>query len=79
MRSLVIVLALLGSVSAQAGSFYFINGKAVKTKGEATKAAMKDPKAKVVKVQASYVSLNDETMNLKKTEDISLDDMKKLF
>lgn len=65
------VITLAISALAHAETSYCINGKVVSA-GEATRTALKAPGTKIIKVQVSQVTLNDETMRLKKASDIKL-------
>lgn len=73
---LIFAMLVVGLVhaSAHATTYYFVNGKQ-STVSEAKKAG-KD--AKILKVQASQVALNDATGNLKKSGDASFADIKGL-
>ena len=77
MRSLILTLTIIASASAQAATFYIVDGKQVASAGEAKRAAIKNPKATIVKVQATQVTMNEETMNLKKSRDLTTDEVKK--
>lgn len=76
-----ITLAIAMTIAAKghAASYYFVNGKQVANQGEAKRAAMKDPKAIVLKVQATQVKMNEETFNLKKDKDVTLPDLAKII
>ena len=65
---------VLVHASAHAKTYYFVNGKQA-TLIEARKAGAND---KVIKIQASTVSLNQETGNLKKSGDVEFADVQKL-
>lgn len=79
MFHLILVAILATSYVASAETSFYVNGSRVESEGAAVRAAMKDPKASVVKVQASYVELNNKTMKMKKSDDISTDELKKLI
>ena len=66
---LLTVLAL----AARAETFYAVEGK-IATGGEAHKAA--EAGKKVIKIQATYVQVNEKSGNLKKSSDASLKDIK---
>ena len=79
-----IIAAICLGVQAYAGwveakTFYYVNGKLVETVGQAKKAALKDPKAVVYKIQATQVAMNDETLNLKKSKDVELEQLKTII
>lgn len=65
-----IVITLLG-IAANAETYHCLNGKEVSA-GEATRASLSNSKASIIKVQVSKVSLNEETMRLKKVDDVKL-------
>jgi hypothetical protein len=68
---------ILSSV-AQAETYYFVNGKTVSA-GQATKAAMNDTKAQVVKIQVATQQYNDDSGKLKKAQDLTLEQLKALL
>lgn len=76
MHKLVILLALLGAITAQAETRYFIKGKEV-SKGEATITSLKDPSIEVLKVQVNWTRADNQTANLKKTRDASINEIPK--
>lgn len=68
-------LVLVASVNASAASYYIVDG-ALKTSGQAQKAALTNPKAQIFKIQATKVSMNEETGRLKKSADLSEAELK---
>lgn len=76
MKQLIAGLILLAGFSAHSASYYFVDGKQVANQGEAKRASMKNPKAKVIKIQATVVQMNEETFNLRKTSDLTLTELK---
>lgn len=78
-KAIATAIVLAASLSANAASYYFVNGKPAANQAEAKRAGLKDPKAKIVKIQATVVQMNEETLNLKKSSDISLQEVKALI
>lgn len=73
----ILFAAILAASTAQAATFYIVDGKQVASAGEAKKLAFKNPKATVLKIQATEVKMNDETMNLKKSRDLTASEVQK--
>lgn len=74
MKYLLVIAGALGVCSSNAGTFYFIAGKSVSA-GAATRAAFKSSKTRILKVQASFVKLNEETVRLNKSADATIKDI----
>jgi hypothetical protein len=70
-RAAIAVSTLIVTVNCFATTFYVVDGKLVGKAGEAKKIATTNPKAKVVKIQATEVQMNEETGNLKKSRDLT--------
>jgi hypothetical protein len=79
MQLTIALVCVLASALANAKTFYFVDGKMVASAGDAKKAALKNDKAVVVKIQATQVTLNGETLNLKKSADLELAAVKALI
>lgn len=76
----VLLLSTIAQVSmAHAETLYFVNGKQVANVGIAKVTALKDPSAVVVKIQATRVALNSETLNLKKSGELTVPQIKELL
>lgn len=75
---LALFTALALSAAANASTYFVVNGKLV-SQGKAEDAIRKDPKIKVVKIQANEVELNERTGNFKKSDDIDEEDLLKLL
>ena len=69
------VMALFWALNANATTIYIVDGKQV-TAAEATKVSLTKPQTKILKIQANWVSLKQETMRLNKTSDASKEEIK---
>lgn len=74
MKYVLLLVGMLAVSSVDAKTFYFINGQSVSA-GAATRAAFKSNKTKILKVQASFVKLNEETVRLNKSTDATIRDI----
>ncbi len=75
---LALIAALVLSIAANASTYFSVDGKLV-SQGKAEDAIRKNPNAKVYKIQANEVELNDRTGNFKKSDDIDEETLKKLL
>jgi len=69
------VMALFWALNANATTIYIVDGKQV-TAAEATKVSLAKPQTKILKIQANWVTLKQETMRLNKTSDASKEEIK---
>lgn len=74
MKKLIVLLVMSGALTAHANTFYLVDGKLVATAGEATKAGH-DGK-EVIKIQVSKSKFNPTTYRLKKSDDLTFDELK---
>ncbi len=72
------IIAVLFATVTHAETICIVGGK-IDGCGAGEQALMKDPAAIVYKIQANRVSYNMKTGNLKKADDVSPEQLKKVF
>ena len=73
MKSIILAL-LLRSASASATTAYYHKGKAI-SRADSIRLSLADPRAKVLKVNVTWVQLNQNSMRMNKISDAGIQDI----